>query len=148
MIRLKTKFLAVLMTRRLSCEFLTAHSRHKWVSQWWPRASDGFVQGVEFNSYAGGEKAVLMRDLELVNLCKYRRSFSVTVLTGGVLAFARLKTTLSVRWMYCRPAALHRSVTGASLRTQYLILSKEPSVVGFKKSIWCLKKRPNLTLGV
>jgi len=55
------------------------------------------VQGVEFNSYAGGEKAVLMRDLELVNLCKYRRSFSVTVLTGGVLAFARLKTTLSVR---------------------------------------------------
>lgn len=43
------------------------------------------------------ERRLLMRYLESVDLHKYRRSFSVTILTGEVLAFARLKTMLSVK---------------------------------------------------
>lgn len=70
---------------------------------------------------------MLMRYLELVNLRKCRISHAQ--------AFARLKTVLSVKGTYCRRTALHCAGTAASLHNEYLILSKEPSIVSLKKSI-------------
>lgn len=54
----------------------------------------GFQMALRKQLTRAGEKTVLIRYLQLVNLHKYR---SQCCHTGKVLAFARLKTVLSVK---------------------------------------------------